>query len=233
MKILRSPKAWFGLVVVIIIGITAWKFPVAESLMSLIGWIQEQGVVGYGVYIVVYTLGAVLFLPGSILTLGAGFAWGVILGSALVSISSTLGATLAFLVGRYLARDWVRKKIEKNEGFKSIDKAVARQGFKIVFLTRLSPVFPFSFQNYAYGLTGVSLWNYVAASWSGMIPGTIMYVYLGSLITEITQLSSGQTQEEPVQKILYGVGLLVTVFVTVIITRIAKKALSSEENSDA
>ena len=165
-----------------------------------------------------------MFIPGSVLTLGAGAVFGVVLGSVYVSIRATLGATAAFLVGRYLARDAIARKIEKNEKFTTIDRAVAAEGWKIVFLTRLSPVFPFTLLNYAFGLTKVRLSHYVVASWIGMIPGTVMYVYLGSLV----KVSAGQRQRTTGEWLLYGVGLLATIVVTVFVTRIAKRALAKK-----
>ena len=231
MKLFTSPKTYIALTLVLIIVFLLWKFPVQEMLLGFIEWIQLQGVVGYAIYLAVYAVGTVLLFPGSLLTLGAGFAWGVLVGTVLVSAASMTGATASFLIGRYFARDWVAKKVAKNPGFQRIDRAVAGQGFKIVLLTRLSPVFPFTLQNYAYGLTGVSLRNYFFASWIGMLPGTIMYVYLGSLITEITQLAAGQTADIPAQKVLYFAGLVVTVIVTIFITKIARKALAEGSTS--
>ena len=149
-------------------------------LRNALQWIDSLGAVGAIAFILLYIIATVAFLPGSILTLGAGVVFGLVLGSFYVFIGATLGATAAFLVGRYLARGWVAKKIEGNQKFRAIDRAVGREGFKIVLLTRLSPIFPFNLLNYAYGLTGVSLRDYFIAS-VGMIPGTIMYVYLGSL----------------------------------------------------
>jgi uncharacterized membrane protein YdjX (TVP38/TMEM64 family) len=126
-------------------------------------------------------MACILLLPGSILTLGAGVLFGVVNSSIAVSIAATLGATCAFLVGRYLPRVWVAKRIANNDKFKAVDEAVAKEGWKIVLLTRLSPVFPFNLLNYAFGLTQVRVRHYFFASWLGMIPGTIMYVYIGSL----------------------------------------------------
>jgi uncharacterized membrane protein YdjX (TVP38/TMEM64 family) len=226
LKFFKSPKNLIAVGLVFIIAFVLWKYPVEQGLLSLVEWIKGQGVFGYIVYILVYIVAAVIFFPGSIITLGAGFAWGLFVGSILVSIASLLGATVAFLVGRYIARDWVAKKIANNESFKRIDRAVAGKGFKIVLLTRLSPIIPFTLQNYGYGLTGVSLKDYFFASWIGMIPGTIMYVYIGSLITEITQIASGQTTVVPGQKIFYFIGLAVTLAVSVYVASVAKKALA-------
>jgi uncharacterized membrane protein YdjX (TVP38/TMEM64 family) len=157
-----------------------------------------------------------------VLTLGAGAVFGVVWGSIYVSVAATLGATCAFLVGRYLARDAIARKIEGNERFAAIDKAVENEGWKIVGLTRLSPVFPFTLLNYAFGITRVKLGHYILASWIGMMPGTVMYVYLGSL----ANAASGERTRTTGEWMLYGVGLLATVAVTIFVTRLAKKALA-------
>ena len=153
--------------------------------------------------------------------------FGVVKGSIAVSVGSTLGATAAFLVGRYLARNWVSGKVAGNEKFKAVDEAVAREGWKIVLLTRLSPVFPFNLLNYAFGLTKVNLKQYILASWAGMIPGTVMYVYIGSLAGDLASLGSGGRTRTTGEWILYGVGLLATGVVTVFVTRLAKNALAA------
>ncbi|MDW7709246.1 MAG: TVP38/TMEM64 family protein [Deferrisomatales bacterium] len=203
-------------------------FDVQELLRSALGWIDGLGAAGAAVFVAVYIAACVFFIPGSILTLGAGVVFGVVKGSVLVSVASTLGATAAFLVGRYLARDWVARKIEGNAKFKAVDEAVAREGWKIVGLTRLSPVFPFNLLNYAYGLTRVSLRDYFFASWIGMLPGTVMYVYLGSLAGDLARLGAGEHTRSAGEWALYGVGLLATVAVTVYVTRIARAALAKK-----
>lgn len=193
-------------------------------MQKVLDAVEGLGPAGPLLFVVIYVAACVLFLPGSALTLGAGALFGVVRGSVLVSIASTLGATAAFLVGRYLARDWVARKIESNAKFKAIDRAVGNEGWKIVGLTRLSPVFPFSLLNYAYGLTQVRLRDYVLASWIGMMPGTVMYVYLGSL----ARLGVEARQSGPAQVALKVVGLLATIAVTVFVTRVARKALESK-----
>jgi uncharacterized membrane protein YdjX (TVP38/TMEM64 family) len=175
---------------------------------------------------IIYVLACVFFLPGSILTLGAGVVFGVIEGTVIVSLSSTLGATAAFIFGRYFARDWVAKRIEGNPGFKTIDDAVAKEGWKIVGLTRLSPVFPFNLLNYAYGLTKVSLRDFFFASWIGMLPGTVMYVYIGSLVGDLARLSTGGRTRTMAEWALYVVGFMATAMVTIYVTRIARSALN-------
>lgn len=195
-------------------------------LAGAMTWVAAQGVAGIAAYIMLYVVACLLFLPGSILTLGAGAVWGVVGGLPIVSVASTLGATAAFLVGRYFAREAVARRIEGNERFRAIDEAVAREGWKIVGLTRLSPVFPFNMLNYAFGLTRVPLRDYVLASWIGMLPGTVLYVYIGSLAGNLAALGAGQSTRTPAQWALYAVGLAATVAVTVYVTRIARAALT-------
>ncbi len=194
-------------------------------LIDALQWITDLGAVGAIAFIVIYIVAAVAFLPGSILTLGAGVVFGIGLGSIYVFIGATIGATLAFLVGRYIARGWVAKKIAGNQKFKAIDEAVGREGLKIVLLTRLSPIFPFNLLNYAYGVTGVSLKDYVLGS-VGMIPGTIMYVYIGSLAGNLATLGAGTAEANPIaQWAIRIIGFIATVAVTVYVTKVAKKAL--------
>jgi uncharacterized membrane protein YdjX (TVP38/TMEM64 family) len=201
---------------------------VQEQLKRVLSWVADLGAWGPLIFMVIYILACVLFIPGSILTLGAGVLFGVMKGSIIVSTAATLGAVCAFLVGRHIARDWVSKKIQASPKFQAIDEAVAREGWKIVGLTRLSPVFPFNLLNYAYGLTRVSLRDYFFASWIGMMPGTVMYVYIGSLAGEIAKIGSEAHRRTSAEWALYMVGLMATVAVTVYITRIARAALEKK-----
>lgn len=196
-------------------------FDVRVLLRDSLAWVEQLGPWGPVLFVLIYLVAAVLFVPGSALTLGAGAVFGVGLGSILVSIGATLGATAAFLVGRYFARDWVAKKIEGNASFVAIDRAVAAEGWKIVGLTRLSPAFPFTLLNYAFGITRVSLRDYMVASWIGMMPGTVMYVYIGSLARV-----AGDRPRTPGEWALLGLGLVATIAVTVFITRLARTALA-------
>ena len=220
-------KGVLALCIVAGLIVAASYFDLQQLFRQALSWISGLGAVGPLVFTGLYIIACVLLLPGSILTLGAGAVFGVIKGSWVVSVASTLGATCAFLVGRYLARDWVGTKIAGHDKFKAVDEAVAEQGWKIVGLIRLSPVFPFNLLNYAFGLTQVKLKHYVVASWLGMLPGTIMYVYIGSLAGDLATLGSGQRTRTPGEWGLYGVGLVATVAVTAFVTRIAKKALNT------
>ena len=203
-------------------------FSPQEWLRNALLWIDSLEAVGAIAFIFIYIIATVAFLPGSVLTLGAGVVFGVVLGSLYVFIGATLGATAAFLVGRYLARGWVAKKIEGNSKFRAIDQAVGREGLKIVLLTRLSPVFPFNLLNYAFGITGVSLKDFFIGS-IGMIPGTIMYVYIGSLAGNLAMIGTEPQPTNPtVQWAIRIVGFIATVAVTIYVTHVARKALEEE-----
>lgn len=203
----------------------AYGFDPQEMLRRALRWIKRLGPIGGLAFIALYIVTTVAFLPGSIVTLGAGIVFGVFLGSIYVFIGSTLGATAAFLVGRYLARGWVYKQIQANEKFKAIDEAVGKEGLKIVLLTRLSPIFPFNVLNYAFGVTGVSLKDYVLGC-VGMFPGTVMYVYLGSLAGSCALIGAkNQPSDSVVEWIMRIMGFVATVAVTVFVTRIARQAL--------
>ncbi len=215
-------------VIAIVVLMAAGHLHIQELLKGSLQWVSGLGIWGPVIFTAIYILATVLLIPGSILTLGAGVVFGVVKGSVIVSTAATLGATCAFLVGRYLARDLVAKKIEGNLKFKAVDEAVAKEGWKIVGLVRLSPVFPFNVLNYVFGLTRVTLRDYFFASWIGMIPGTVMYVYIGSLAGDIARLGSGERTRSPAEWALYVVGLIATIAVSLYVTRIARRALGKK-----
>ncbi|MEG3971253.1 TVP38/TMEM64 family protein [Microcoleus sp. T2B6] len=201
---------------------------VQDVLRTLLMRIEDLGWWGPVAFVATYNLATVLFVPGSVLTLGGGAIFGLWWGSVYVFAASTLGAVFAFAIGRYLCRDRVVKYMESHPKFKALDRAVSQQGLKIVFLTRLCPLFPFNLLNYALGITQVSLKDYVLGSF-GMIPGTIMYVYSGSLVGEVAAIGTATVYASPqdtaVKWLINIISFLATVAVTVFITRIASKAL--------
>ena len=211
-------------------------FNVQQLLADVLRWIQDLGVVGALVFMGIYVVATIAFLPGSILTLGAGFVFGVVQGSILVFVGASIGAIASFLIGRYVARDRVASMIEGNRRFKAIDEAVGREGLKIVLLTRLSPVFPFNLLNYGFGVTGVSLKDYSLGCF-GMLPGTVMYVYLGSLAGNLAMLATGDRPENAaIQWAIRIIGFIATAAVTIYVTRVAQQALKEavpESDSDS
>ena len=225
---MKIGRWWRLMPVAALVGVLYYlvrQVDVQPLFSNLLRWIDTAGLFGVLLFVLVYILAAVLMLPGVILTLAAGFLYGVIQGTVVVSVASTLGAGCAFLIGRYLARDWVKRRMAGREALQAMDEAVGREGWKIVLLMRMSPAFPFNLINYAYGLTGVSFPKYFGATWLGMLPGTVLFVYLGSLAGELAAVGVTPAQRNPLEWLYYGLGLLATITVTVLVTRLARKAL--------
>lgn len=189
-------------------------------------WVDGLGVFGPGVFVLGYAAAVVAFVPASLLTLAAGAIFGLGAGTAYVFVAATLGSCLAFLIARYFARAWVAERIGGHAKFAAIDREIAKQGRKIVFLLRLSPAFPFNLLNYALGLTQVRFGDYAVAA-LGMLPGTFLYVYLGKLAGDLAAVAGGAERETtPGEQALLAVGLLATIAVVTLVTRIARRALA-------
>jgi len=194
-------------------------------LPQFAAWVSSLGAWGPIVFIVGYTVAAVAFIPGSILSLAAGAIFGLAHGVVYVFIAAVLGSSAAFLVSRHIARAAIERRLVGNPRFAAIDRAVRAQGRKIVFLLRLSPVFPFNLLNYALGLTNIRFIDYFIAS-VGMIPATFLYVYYGKLAGDVASLASGAVVERGAgYYVVLVLGLVATVLVTTLVTRTARRAL--------
>jgi uncharacterized membrane protein YdjX (TVP38/TMEM64 family) len=185
-------------------------------------WIEELGALAPVVFVLGYAAGVVGFVPGSALTLAAGALFGVPKGVVLVFVAAVLGSSAAFLIARYAARGFVERRIADNPQFAAIDRAIGREGRKIAFLLRLSPAIPFTLLNYALGLTRVRFPDYLLAS-LGMIPGTLLYVYLGSVAGDAASASAGGADLG--RTLLNVVGVAATAAVTLYVTVLARRAL--------
>lgn len=217
----------FVLVLMALLGLALW-LPVAEWLTAGLAWIQGHRDVAWLVFIALYIVATVLMLPGLILTITAGFLFGLIAGVALVSVASVLGATAAFVLGRFLARDWIAERVAAWPRFHALDRAIGTRGFLIVLLVRLSPVFPFNLLNYALGLTGVPLRHYMLASWIGMFPATVLYVWAGTFAQSLATAASGEVETGLAGQLLLALGLVATLVVTIVVTRLARRELDRQ-----
>lgn len=199
------------------------------QLPTLLMSIKNLGWLAPATYIALFNLATVLCFPGSILTMMGGVLFGLFWGSLYVLIGAMFGAIFAFLAGRYLSRDWVGRQMGNYPKFQAIDEAVKKEGWKIVLLTRLSPIFPFNLLNFAFGITQVSLRDYIVGS-MGIFPATVAYVYLGSLATDLTPGSIANPtlsrDAQLMQGLLQALGAIATVAVTVYTGRLAQKALN-------
>lgn len=201
-------------------------FNITDGLRNALAWIRGLGVWAPVTFIAIYAVACVLAIPASILTLGGGFLFGFVWGSVYVVAGAILGAVGAFLVGRYAARDWVAKKIEAHEKFKAIDDALGREGWKIVLLARLAPVFPYAVLNYGFSLTRVSLRHYTLATAVGIIPAMLAFVYFGTLATDLAKLGHGVKMPPAIK---WGIAVL-TLIVFVLLTRFARRAWNRAVN---
>ncbi len=219
------PLSRIALIVVALAGLIVLGRQAGRYVPQFAEWVNGLGVWGPIVFILGYAVAAVAFVPGSLLTMAAGAIFGLAPGVVYVFIAAVLGSSAAFLVSRYLARAAIERRLASNARFAAIDRAVGAQGRKIVFLLRLSPVFPFNLLNYALGLTKVRFADYMAAS-VGMLPGTLLYVYYGKLAGDVAALAGGAAPEKDAG--YYAVlilGLVATIVVTTLVTRTARRAL--------
>lgn len=208
------------------IGVFVWLPQANDTLVSALEWIDSIGPWGPVLFVIIYIIGCVLFVPGSLLTIGAGMIFGLFVGTITVSIGSTLGAGAAFVLARTVLREWVDKATAAMPRFQALDEAVGREGFKVVLLTRLSPLFPFNLLNFAFGASKVPFRDYMLASWIGMFPGAVLYVYIGTAAKSLAEAMTGKSQASTAEQVFFVVGLVATALVVIIITRAARKSLA-------
>ncbi|CAI2367132.1 unnamed protein product [Moneuplotes crassus] len=222
-------------IILLLIGLAVWVIVDSSRLTGVfedfIDWMEDNPILAPFVFIVVYILATIFFLPGLILTLGAGFAFNeaygnvglaILVGSIAVWCGAMLGSMLAMLIGRYLLRDWVGKKAKKNKYFGAIDTAIEKEGFKLTLLLRLSPAIPFNLFNYLMGITKVAFSKYTLGG-LGMIPGTIVYVYFGTTISNISDAASGNFDGGILQLLLLIIGSILAIIAVFYVSWVARK----------
>jgi uncharacterized membrane protein YdjX (TVP38/TMEM64 family) len=227
-KFLANKKVWLLIgaagVAIVLAGVSL--LPLQDWLTHVRDWLKMLGFWAMPAFGAIYIVATVVGLPAAILFLVAGTLFGFLKGVILVSIADTLGASACFLIGRTVARKQIKKWIAKRPQFAELDKAVAKKGWKIVFLTRLSPIVPSNILNYGFSLTKVRFWHYIFFSWLGMLPIIGLYVYLGSAGANFA--SGGNS---PGKIALQVLGLCATAGAVVYTTKLAKKTLSAEPAS--
>jgi uncharacterized membrane protein YdjX (TVP38/TMEM64 family) len=201
---------------------------VRDWTISALKQIEQLGPSGPAVFVAVYVVATLCMLPGALLTIGAGALFGLWGGTAAVVVGSNLGATAAFLLGRTLLRDWAEAMVRRHPMCSALDQAVADNGFRIVLLTRLSPLFPFNCLNYAFGLTRLSIRDYVGASIVGMLPGTFLFVYVGAGVRSLATIESRDTGGLAGQLMFAG-GLVAALVVTAYFMRVARSSVLQQQ----
>ncbi|MDX1953181.1 MAG: TVP38/TMEM64 family protein [Verrucomicrobiota bacterium] len=216
-----------GILALLLLFLTR-TLPLTTWIQELVEVVRKSGPAGYLLFVLAYIVGTICFFPGSLLTIAAGLLFGLWGGSVIASLGSMGGASICFLIARFVARDWVQRKLT-DERFRSLDAAIGREGWKIVLLLRLSPLVPFNLLNYFIGLTRISFWSYFFASWVGMLPGTVLYVYFG----HIGQSLNSERPRTPAEQALLVVGLAATLLLSIWLGRLAKKELQRHTNAAA
>jgi uncharacterized membrane protein YdjX (TVP38/TMEM64 family) len=219
--------AAIGAVLVALVAL-AWWLPIGAWSVMLAERLRGMGATGVVLFILIYVIAEVALLPGAPFTLAAGFAYGPVGGLLVASPASVLAATVAFVLGRTVLRDWVRTKVSGYPMARALDTALEKNTFKLIFLMRLSPLIPFNILNYALGLSDARIGRYVVASFVGMLPGTWLYAYLGSLATTAATLTDETAGAEPQKLVLTLVGFAATAIVVILVTRAAQRALKEE-----
>ncbi len=215
-----SFKKWLALAAVGIVLIAAYRFlPIQEWVTTFQEWVRGFGAVGWLIFIVVYAVTAFVLVPGSFLTLAAGVAYGL-WGFPLVIIGATLGSAISFLAARYVFHDRVQEKIAQYPRFNAVNKAIGEGGWQVVGLLRLSPALPFSLQNWFLGLTPVGFWPSQIATFFGIMPGTLLYIWIGSLGGQ-----AGGDDMSIAKYVVGGIGIIATLAVTYLVTRRAQAKL--------
>ena len=213
------PKVLIGIAVLAALLFAYKALPVQEYVTSFQDWVKGYGVVGWFIFIVVYALTAFALIPGSLLTLAAGVIWGLG-GFPIVIVGATIGSAISFLAARYLFKDRVQEKVAQYPKFRAVNEAIGEEGWKVVGLLRLSPALPFSLQNWFLGVTPVGFWPSQIATLFGIMPGTLLYVWIGSL--------GGQAAGDGMSTakwVVGGLGIAATLLVTVIVTKKATAKL--------
>lgn len=220
-SISRPIKVGGIVALVLVLGLAAIVLPLRDWMQALIETIQRLGWTGVLAFALLYIAAVILLLPTWLLTVSAGLAYGL-WGIPLVVVSATLGAVLAFVIARRFARQWVSAWAQKRPYVQALDKAVMVEGWKIVGLLRLSPAVPFTLQNYVFGASGISLSDFVISTFFGIIPGTTLYVYIGTL----GRVAATHVKFSTPQIALFSVGLLATLIAIIIVTRKARMMLN-------
>jgi uncharacterized membrane protein YdjX (TVP38/TMEM64 family) len=225
-RLIRLGLAGLALVLLAIAGRS-----LAPVIPAVTTRVQSLGALAPIAFVLFYAVAEVAFVPGSLLTLAAGAVFGVLWGTMLALVGATLGATGAFLVARYGARRRVEKWIRASPRFAALDRALAGEGRKIVFLMRLTPLIPFNALNYALGVTRVRFVDYLIGS-IGMLPGTLLYTYYGHVAGDVARLASGAAAPRgTAYYVLLAAGLVATIAVTTILTRAARRTLAASAST--
>ncbi len=213
------------LVLLLIVAAAVMLFPIRDWARVVLDWIRDCGTLGPLIMIALYVPAALFLVPASWLNVAAGFFFGPWIGTIVASVGGALGAGIAFILGRTIARELVESQVKSRPAMQALGAAVGQQGFKIVMLTRLSPVLPYGVLNYLFSVSQVKFRDFLIATWLGMLPVSLMYAYLGSAAQDVMDVYPDDDSSNGLTQALFVLGLLATIMVTVMVTRLARRAL--------
>ena len=219
---------WFGLGLILVS--IADRVELDRTLTPLLQWIDSLGTLGAIAFVAIYIIATIICIPGSIMALAGGALFGMLIGTILVFVSGFLGACCAFSLSRYLLRDWIKRRLEKNSYLKAIDKVVVAEGWKIACLLHLSPIIPFNMLNYALGASQITYRNFVAATSVGILPGVVLYVLLGSTIGDLTMAMMGKSDSanSEIQWFVSAIGVVATLGLTIYLAKLARQQITKK-----
>ena len=206
-----------------------------EAFIQIVDWLRGHGLAGALVFGLIFVLATLALVPASPLTAIAGYLYGPILGGLLISPAGMASATVAFLIARHLGRPWVRRHVERSRRLSAVDRVVGGNGFRLVLMLRLASIVPFAPLSYSLGASRISTKDFVWASWLGLLPGTFLYAYLGSLASNVEQILRGQVETPAGGQWLSWLGLAAALLAIVVIARLARQAIGQsikEESND-
>jgi uncharacterized membrane protein YdjX (TVP38/TMEM64 family) len=222
-----------GILLVSLLLVVLIRFGAPEKTLQLLNWVDAQSYWGPLLFILIMAAVVIMLLPGILLTTGAGFVFGVVQGSIVVVLGTTLGAALAFLIARYLFGAGATHYVRNHPRLALVNEEMAANGWIVVMLTRLIPFFPSKISNYFFGLTSFSLRGFVGGSLIGFIPFSVHNVYLGSIAADIATLGERPLQRTPLEWSVYGLGFVFTIVAVIYLQRLARRALDRYRDETA
>ncbi len=230
-------KSWAAGIAVVGVGcLAALVFTledVQREVIELLEWVDGLGFAGLLTYTALYIAIVVLLLPGVVFTLGAGFLFGFFVGAIVIVAAVAIGSGIAFLIARYLFGERLTRLLRNHPRAHLLDRGLKKEGWKIVFLSRLVPLFPFKLSNYFFGLTSIPFRHFFLANLAGVVPISLTNVYVGSMAADLAELTRRDAQ--PWEWALYFAGFAAAVGLIIVITRLARRGIQNallEEGTD-
>jgi uncharacterized membrane protein YdjX (TVP38/TMEM64 family) len=224
----KSPRALLPPILLLVLILAAFFLPVEQIIRAIQDWAEANQSSAVFIVTASIIIGTLLLLPLSLMTMLAGFLFGLAQGFIVIFTASLVASTIAFWIGRTFARPWIERRIQRKATFQAIDRAIQRKGFLVVLLTRLVMVLPYPPLNYSLGLTNVSVRDFVLGTNIGSVPSLFLFVYLGTTVSNIAAIINGDVSLKETELLVALTALLVVIGLVLLIVRVAGKILKEE-----